>query len=174
MPECPDCERGFIGDACPRCGWKAPASGKPASKMPSVCPADGARLQADGWCPTGNGYLAHMSCPFVCPICRQPLSWDGGCEHCHGCTTGAREDWTFPGDRYELEAGHWRKILAGPRRACTQEENAAGARTLGVLLAAAPVLALRSPHNGAKVGLIHEAPEAAQAEGVQRRPVGPR
>lgn len=126
--------------ACEACGRDREAAAQPSKgKTPAICPADGARLQADGWCPQGNGYLAHMACPFACPICRQLLSWDGGCEHCHGCTTGEREDWTFPGDRYELDAGHWQKILAGPRRACTREENAAGARTLAAILGAAVV-----------------------------------
>jgi len=61
----------------------------------------------------------------ACPHCRGPLDWDGGCNRCHGCTTGRKEDWTFPGDKYELQKGHWQRV-EGPRRACTPEENAAG------------------------------------------------
>ena len=63
--------------------------------------------------------------PYVCPLCRHPLTWEGGCESCHGTSTGRREEWTFPGDRYELEAGHFVKV-AGPRRAMTSAENTLG------------------------------------------------
>jgi len=54
------------------------------------------------------------------------LDWDGGCIRCHGCTTGRREDWTFPGDKYEIQKGHWQRVADGPRLACTPEENRAG------------------------------------------------
>jgi len=61
------------------------------------------------------------------------LAWDGGCERCHGCTTGRREDWTFPGDRYELDKGHWQPVDV-PRKACTPEQNAAGFAAIRAVL----------------------------------------
>ena len=74
-----------------------------------------------------------MNCPFVCPLCRNPRMWSGGCFYCHGTSTGRREDWAFPGDRYELDGGHFVKVC-GPRRACSVEENAAGFAALRVIL----------------------------------------
>jgi len=90
-------------------------------------------LFASGLCSATGGYPATSSCPLACPICRGPLGWDGGCERCHGCTSGQREDWAFPGDRYELDKGHWQKV-DGPRKACTPEENAAGFARLRAVL----------------------------------------
>ena len=144
--ECPDCEIKLEKGTCPQCGWRKALLGgmqssAPAAKVPAHCPADGGRLQADGWCETGQGYFEHMSCPFPCPICRQPLSWNGGCDTCKGCTSGNREDWTFPGERYEFEGAHWRRVagLEAGRRACTVEENMAGARAVRDILARAAV-----------------------------------
>jgi len=57
----------------------------------------------------------------VCTLCRGPLDWDGGCNRCHGCTSGRREDWTFPGNKYELDKGHWHRVC-GPRKALTPAE----------------------------------------------------
>lgn len=173
MTECPDCERQFTGAACPRCGWKVPITAAPrAPASAATCPVDGARLQADGFCPVGSGYRVDMACPFVCPHCRRPLSWDGGCLSCFGTTTGKREDWTFPGHRYALlstcpncrtdfdgrqcptcahrapdSSGHWVRVagLAPGRPACTDAENAAGIAAVQAALAAAPPLAKRAP-----------------------------
>jgi hypothetical protein len=75
-------------------------------------------------------------CPFACPMCRKPLEWSGACYACHGTITGQREDWSFPGDRYELERGHWVKVAAGPRPACSRVENRAGAGDLVRIFAA--------------------------------------
>jgi len=125
---------------CHSCGSPKPGkrSGPPgtpeAPKIPKVCQYDKATLQADGFCPRGEGYVLTLACPFSCPICRRPLAWDGGCEACKGCVTGQREDWTFPGDRYEIEAGHWRLKAKGPRPACTVAENAAGFAAIRELL----------------------------------------
>jgi hypothetical protein len=137
MPECPDCERSFRGPACPRCQWVAPA---PAPRPARLCPVDGARLQADGFCPTGHGWPQGTPCPFACPLCRHPLGWDGGCLACFGCTTCRREDWTFPGHRYELEAHHWRRDDSLPpgRPACTPAETAAGLAQVRAILARGP------------------------------------
>jgi len=126
--------------ACHSCGNPRPgrASRAPgaamAPKIPETCPIDRARLQADGFCPQGGGYLLTLPCPFACPICRKPLAWDGGCEACKGCTTGDRRDWTFPGDRYEIEGGHWVRWAKGPRPACTVAENAAGFAAIRAVL----------------------------------------
>ena len=107
---------------------KATAAALPAITMaiPRACPEDGAILESNGRCKTGRGFPATLRCPFACPLCRQPLDWDGGCQACHGCRTARREDWTFPGDRYELEGGHYRWVAGKDRRACTPLENAAG------------------------------------------------
>src|SRR3990167_3530598 len=76
----------------------------PAQAIRTVCDC-GAVLLGSGICSVTGGYPATSACPFACPICRGGLGWDGGCERCRGCTTGRREDWTFPGDCYELDKG---------------------------------------------------------------------
>jgi len=124
MPECPNCSRMFKGKGCKLCGWQVPAETAPTRPPRTLCDC-GASLLASGLCSAAGGYPATSSCPLACPICRGPLAWDGGCERCHGCTTGRREDWTFPGDRYELDKGHWQRV-DGPRKACTPAQNAAG------------------------------------------------
>jgi hypothetical protein len=108
---------------CEGCGAERPAL--PAIPSTSMLPALRPVLAA---------YPAQTPCPFACPICRAPLAWDGGCDACHGCTSGRREDWTFPGDRYELDDGYWRKV-SGPRQACTPAENAAGFAAVRAILA---------------------------------------
>jgi hypothetical protein len=52
---------------------------------------------------------------------------------CHGCTTGRREDWSYPGDRYELEKQHWVKV-GGPSRAIVVEGNLSAMRALRAML----------------------------------------
>ena len=70
-------------------------------------------------------FTLSLSCPFACPCCGGGLEWDGGCHACHGSVTSwDRDTWTFPGDRYEREAGHWVKT-DGPRRAGTRSEHLA-------------------------------------------------
>jgi hypothetical protein len=73
-------------------------------------------------------------CPFACPICRGPLGWGGECLNCHGCRTGRRADWTFPGDTYELQGGHYRLVARGRTPVCSPEDNAAAMRTLRTIL----------------------------------------
>ena len=125
--------------------FTAPKS-EEASFEEGTCYHDAAMLTPEGFCPAGGGfpYLRYVSrasekghplkpavqanpCPFVCPLCRHPLEWDGRCEACHGCTTAKREDWTFPGDRYERhddtgqplgDGSHWIKV-DGPRPVAT-------------------------------------------------------
>ncbi len=66
-----------------------------------------------------------MDCPFHCPICRTLLKWDGGCNSCHGTANiDDRASWTFPGDRYKLEDGHW-VLQEGPAKAVSMEQNIA-------------------------------------------------
>lgn len=144
-------------------------SGARPDRDPLCCPHDGATLTAERFCARGRGYpyltyqavvledgdaavrLLATPCPFVCPLCRKPLAWDGRCDHCHGCTTGRRDDWTFPGDRYDLfddkgepladrsESGgqHWIKTQ-GPRAAVSPTENAENMRMLRRVLARIP------------------------------------
>lgn len=108
---------------------KQPSDTKPefAPEAPPRLTCDCGSILVDGLCRTSGGYPATMTCPFSCPICRGPLSWAGACERCHGCTSGRREDWTFPGARYELEKGHWQLVerITG-RAACAPEEQLAG------------------------------------------------
>lgn len=129
MLECPDCEVRLKRGICPKCGWSPPLPDAPTGALViRPCWVDGATRAPDGFCPTGNGYPVGIRCPFACSLCRHPLSWDGTCFACHGTDTGRREDWSFPGARYELEASHWRKVADGPRSACTAAENQAAAR----------------------------------------------
>lgn len=104
-------------------------------------------MAADGFCMAGNGYPLGTACPFVCPICRQPLDWSGGCVSCHGCTTGKREDWTFPGDGYYThevdgkqigDGHHWVKGQDGPRPAATLAESQAAVRKIKAMLGVNP------------------------------------
>ena len=112
-------------DECEGCGLV-----RSRSALPSVseqvqarrCPVDGGALEASGWCERGRGYPAGMACPFACPLCRHALTWDGRCFACYGTPTGERGEWTIPGDRYELAAGHWRKV-EGPQPCLSQAEN---------------------------------------------------
>jgi hypothetical protein len=97
----------------------------PLAAVARRCGADGAVLESTGWCPTGGGYavtyttgagVGALACPFACPICRGLLSWDGGCNGCRGSRTPEdRTSWTFPGDRYEAQGGHYRLTERGPR-----------------------------------------------------------
>lgn len=115
---------------CEACGLAVPAA---SAALPTstrmTCPVDRAAINR-GFCMRGQGYPMTEVCPFSCPICRKPLQWSGACYECFGTTTGRREDWSFPGDHFELQEGHWVKVAEGARRACTQAENKAGARDL--------------------------------------------
>jgi hypothetical protein len=103
-----------------------------------LCLVHRVELRGDGWCPIGDAYATNAPCPFVCPICRGPLNWTGGCNACHGCTTGDRADWTFPGDRYERDKknpGHYVQVLKAGRAACTPRENIAAMQIVQAVLA---------------------------------------
>jgi len=81
----------------------------------------GAYLDEHGYCLTGGGYPIIYTCHFVCPFCRHSLSWDGGCTNCKGSHTPSdRLTWTFPGDRYEVQYGHWVQV-EGPAKATSPE-----------------------------------------------------
>lgn len=134
---------------------------------------------SEGWCPEGGGYAVadvvtivfqtedrregkrdlarRVSCPFACPQCRGSLTWDGGCDRCHGSDTPQDPDtWTFPGDRYDAVGvdprkleGHYTKRAPGPRPVARLREVAgvmaqikrdladAGARTVPAVTAVA-------------------------------------
>jgi len=146
MLECPDCEKAFRGARCPTCGWAPPAPPPLREAKPAYCALDGTTLER-GFCHAGGGYPVTSACPFACPLCGQRLGWDGGCEACHGCTTGRREDWTFPGHRFELDAGHYVRDDSLPpgRRACTPAQNAAGLAAVQLILATANLPAAPAP-----------------------------
>ena len=84
---------------CSECGTVKPvATTTPARR----CPFDGGELDALGFCARGNGFPWPLKCPFVCPHCRGPLAWNGGCDRCRGSDTPEERDtWTFTGDYYE-------------------------------------------------------------------------
>ena len=122
---------------CEDCGGARPqgATAKPSKKL-AGCPADGSPLRAtDGWCDLGRGYaMARAFSPFACPVCRHPLAWSGRCFTCFGAVaTTDRDSWTIPGDRYELEDGHWRLVEKGPQRVCTREENQRAIAVVGAV-----------------------------------------
>lgn len=101
------------------------------------CLSHGVELRSNGWCSVGNAYATNAACPFSCPICRAPLDWVGGCARCHGCTTGDRRDWTFPGARYERDAdnpGHYKLVAEPGRRSCMPLENAAAMQRVRAIL----------------------------------------
>jgi len=95
------------------------------SRAPKGCTICGGQLGEYGFCATGGGFPGMMACPFTCPFCRRLLSWDGGCNFCHGTLNkDDRASWSFPGDHYHLEQGHW-QLKEGPSKACTPEQNMA-------------------------------------------------
>jgi hypothetical protein len=116
--------------SCPECGTVRPA----ATPGPPVrhCRFDGGELDALGFCARGNGFPWPMKCPFVCPHCRGPLSWNGGCDRCRGSDTPEdRETWTFTGDYYEPVGdqadpsyGHHVRRYKGPTPVPTRAEIA--------------------------------------------------
>ncbi len=104
---------------------KPTKGGTKKAKAPSGCPVCGGTQDEKGFCATGGGYPGTMACPFVCVFCHQSLSWDGGCSWCFGTHTPSdRATWTFPGDEYQREKGHW-VMVAGPQKACSPEQNSA-------------------------------------------------
>ncbi len=145
---CPACRANNGGGwaTCEGCGKDRPEPERPAAPGPKRCYCGGPRL-ASGICERTGGYPATYSCHFACPICRARLDWSGGCDQCHGCTSGRREDWTFPGDRYELTDGHWHWV-DGPRKACTPEENAAGFAKIRAILSHADHLDAKRSDRG--------------------------
>ena len=107
---------------CEQCGTEQPFSAAPASR--SRCPFDGQALGPNRYCARGGGYPIGSPCPFACPLCGHPLEWSGACFSCHGAPSGSREDWQYPGDRWEFDemdgtprgdGKHWLRIVPGPR-----------------------------------------------------------
>lgn len=113
-------------EQCEHCGVARPEpkvrEGKEAGR-PRQCELDGGPLDARGYCSVANGFVAAAPCPFACPFCRHALTWEGKCFACFGCSSGQREDWTVPGDRYELDKGHWYLVEKGPRAVCPYEQH---------------------------------------------------
>jgi hypothetical protein len=156
MP-CPQCANFLRPGAteCYECGWRAPA----LDPEPAAAPArvrycafhpdlghDAVQLTEPlGWCEAGEGYPTHwtfppkprdprirvpLRCPFACPRCRHPLSWNGGCDACKGSSTPRDpHTWAFTGDYYDVDwsadagrgYGHYRKIH-GPVPFSTEPE----------------------------------------------------
>jgi len=89
------------------------------------CPVCTGVMDETGFCVTGKGYPITKTCHFMCPFCRQELTWDGACIWCHGThTKDDRSTWSFPGDEYHVQHGHWVKV-AGPQMARSVDENTA-------------------------------------------------
>lgn len=127
---------------CGNCGRQSDSVMVPSSSIVRHCPYDGGELMASGLCLRRGGFPLGQRCGFVCPLCRGSLDWSGGCDRCHGTTTGRREDWAFPGDRYDCyddfgkpigDGVHWVKT-DGPRQACSVQENKAHALRITQML----------------------------------------
>jgi hypothetical protein len=126
-----------------------PRGAEPAAQV--FCLVHGVELRSNGWCGLGKAYASNAVCPFTCPICRGPLDWKGGCGRCHGCTTGEKADWTFPGDRYERDddnPGHFEATLKAGRAACTPRENVGAMQLVQAVLAKKLALAEALGHLG--------------------------
>lgn len=105
-----------------------------ARKPLTHCPYhEGVSLAADGYCPVAGGYPLGVLRAESCPYCRAALEWDGGCLRCHGCGTGERRDWTFPGSRFDRfddqgqpigDGQHWVLTDATTDRAAVSPEDA--------------------------------------------------
>jgi len=104
------------------------------AKVMRRCEVDDGTIDERGYCSSANAFVSWAWCPFVCPLCRHPLTWDGVCFACFGCSTGKREDWTIPGDRYETQKGHWYMVEQGPFRVCTPEQNAEAVKIVMAVL----------------------------------------
>jgi hypothetical protein len=127
--------------SCSECGTVRQAAA-PTSPV-RRCRFDGGELDALGFCLKGSGFPWPMPCPFVCPHCRGPLSWNGACDRCRGSDTPEdRDTWTFTGDYYEPVGdptdpsyGHHVRRYKGPTPAPTRAEVAGYLRELRERLA---------------------------------------
>lgn len=115
---------------CESCGRERP-SDVPAARSrepePALCPFDGTPLHADGWCPTGEGYPITRSCPFVCDVCRQPLTWAGTCNTCIAYAPGNRYEYTDKGQ-------HWQEVERGPFVILDRQQQAHMAREFAEMI----------------------------------------
>ena len=135
MPTCPECSRTFKGRECKACGFKVAEPDRSGKSAPKRCPC-GSALMASGKCEETGNYPANLNHPpFVCPFCRSPLDWQGGCVHCYGSATSAdRTTWTFPGDDYEVSGPHRVKVVSGPRKCCTPAQSHAAGKIVQAVL----------------------------------------
>lgn len=133
-------DNGQRAKVCRDCGGERPKRERAAL----TCPYDGSVLGLQGICQAGKGYPLGVPCPFVCPRCRHPLDWSGGCLSCYGSPTPQdRATWTFPGARHDThddegrpigDGQHWVKTAEPDRPAMTPEQSGAKARELSQLL----------------------------------------
>ena len=142
---CGACQTVNTGAArlCEFCGQEA-ATAEMRGEL-AHCAVHGESLDAMGFCREGNGYptvkrvgkdVVRQKCPFACPICRGPLTWEGACFRCRGSRTSQdRATWTFPGDRYEDQDGQHYRPVSGPAPQCSDAEMAAGFADLRRILA---------------------------------------
>lgn len=149
--QCPSCDAKNKPRAveCEACGTERPATATPKGQLPAACWFDGGRLDAQGYCPTGQGFPLGVRCPFFCPICQHRLEWSGACHACHGSMTASDSTtWSFPGARYEIydekgaplsDGQHRVKVAEPNRRVCTAEENRVGFAEIRRLLAGAEI-----------------------------------
>lgn len=116
---CRHCGRrnGGDRDACVDCeaGRPEPTKRETTATRPAVCQVDGGPVDAKGFCSVAQAYVSAAACPFACPHCRRLLTWAGDCFACRPSE--------IPGDRYETEGGHYRRVETGPRRLCTPAQN---------------------------------------------------
>jgi hypothetical protein len=122
---------------CENCGQghESPRDNGHQTERMVFCEVDGGLLDHRGFCNKANAYVLSAPCPFVCPLCRHPLTWQGRCLACFGTNTGERDSWTIPGDRYEPRAGHWVLIEHGRgQRVISYEDNAEALKVLTKVL----------------------------------------
>jgi hypothetical protein len=137
------------------------------------CPYDGEPLREDAvglYCERAGGYPYALPNPrydprgsepetlqrhlpqkrkTACPHCRQPLGWDGGCLSCYGAPSGRREEWNFPGMRFDRyndsgkpygDGHHWMLMDSDLNRsACSIEDNRDGLRAIKAILGRGPL-----------------------------------
>lgn len=119
----------WLDTNCEACGrLKGSESADETPTKAKSCPVKEClgELRYDGLCSAGNGYPEGMSCPIVCPSCHGKLTWSGICYSSH-----AWDQKIIPGDRYDLEKGHWVLTEKGPRKMFLREQNQRAIQVVG-------------------------------------------